>query len=331
MTIGPQLPPHLTRPDETDDEAAATPKAKPSVGPSLPPHLKGSRDSPPADEDTTTPAAASKTRSIGPALPPHLAKRDREDAEDDAPEVPRQASSSPPAKKARTVGPAPPPAPLAQRPSEPADDDDSDDDDDDYGPALPGAPTATSNGNDGSLKNTGGQHWDKNSLTGASDTAPKKRNDWMLMPPEADDLSAKMDPTKIRARKFNSKPGGSGGGMSKSWTETPEEKRKRLEDQVLGLSSAAPAGQKPKAGPAPPPSQKQEDRKEQKKVGPSLYEMHKSERQQGKGEDVDDPTKRAFDWEKDMKVGGNVSHKQKREMMSSAKNYGGRFSKGSSL
>jgi hypothetical protein len=71
----------------------------------------------------------------------------------------------------------------------------------------------------------------------------------MTMPPQQDDLAARMDPTKLRARKFNSGKGAKApnqnvGGPSDMWTETPEQKRKRLENQVMGISepSAGSAG-----------------------------------------------------------------------------------------
>lgn len=54
----------------------------------------------------------------------------------------------------------------------------------------------------------------------------------------------------------------------------------------------------------------------------------------GKGEHDDgddDPSKRAFDWEKDMKVGGSISGSQKRQLLSKAANFGGRFEKGNYL
>lgn len=63
----------------------------------------------------------------------------------------------------------------------------------------------------------------------------------MMMPPTADSLSKNVDPSK-RPRQFRSgkgaSSGGGGGGMDSSWTETPEEKRKRLQDQVLGVAAA---------------------------------------------------------------------------------------------
>ena len=61
--------------------------------------------------------------------------------------------------------------------------------------------------------------------------------------------------------------------------------------------------------------------------GKSLVEQHQSK---AKVEE-DDPSKRAFDYEKDMAVQGNLNHKQKREMLSKSKGFGDRFSSGSFL
>lgn len=72
-----------------------------------------------------------------------------------------------------------------------------------------------------------------------------KRDDWMMLPPTQDGLAKNLDPTKIRPGKFRSGKGAaapSGGGIDAMWTETAEEKRKRLENAVLGI--------------APPPSAK---------------------------------------------------------------------------
>lgn len=62
------------------------------------------------------------------------------------------------------------------------------------------------------------------------------------MPPTQDGLLARMDPTKLRPGKFRSGKaagGPAGGGVESTWTETPEQKRKRLENEMLGI--AAPA------------------------------------------------------------------------------------------
>lgn len=64
----------------------------------------------------------------------------------------------------------------------------------------------------------------------------------MMMPPTQDGLLARMDPTKLRPGKFRSGKaagGPAGGGIESTWTETPEQKRKRLENEMLGI--AAPA------------------------------------------------------------------------------------------
>lgn len=62
----------------------------------------------------------------------------------------------------------------------------------------------------------------------------------MMVPPKQDDLAARLDPTKQRARKFNTGKGAKGAnaaaGENDLWSETPEQKRKRLEDEMLGIS-----------------------------------------------------------------------------------------------
>lgn len=74
-----------------------------------------------------------------------------------------------------------------------------------------------------------------------------KREEWMLIPPKQDDWSSKVDPTKLRNRKFNTGKGSKApaqtlGGESALWTETPEQKRQRLADEVLGIKKPATMG-----------------------------------------------------------------------------------------
>jgi hypothetical protein len=226
------------------------------------------------------------------------------------------------------MGPAAPPAPLHERPPNPPSDD-SDSSDDDFGPAPPPAGATY----------TASTHQGSNPAKSAFDTdpqfaeAPKKaqRDDWMTMPPTQDDLAARLDPTKQRARKFNSgKSAGGGGGMSSAWTETPEQKLKRLQDEAMGITTASPsAGASSSGG-----RSKEEERRARKmreKIdasrGKSLVEQHQSK----KKIEEDDPSKRVFDYEKDMAVQGNLNHKQKRDMLSKSKGFGDRFSSGSFL
>lgn len=62
--------------------------------------------------------------------------------------------------------------------------------------------------------------------------------------------------------------------------------------------------------------------------GPSLMEQHRAT----KGPEAeDDPSKRAFDREKDMASGAQFSSTQKREMLQKAGNFSGKFSGGTYL
>lgn len=189
---------------------------------------------------------------IGAELPPHLlAKRKRQQEEQiqDAPPKASGAKRSPSPetaeKRRKVAGPAMPPAPIEERPSQPLNSqEDESSDDDDFGPSLP--PTG---GDAADLEATAKQQ------THAMEepTAPEKpkRDDWMTMPPEQDGLASRMDPSKPRARGFNTGKGAKApaekGGDSSAWHETPEQKRKRLEDEMMGVSRSEPGA--PKAAP----------------------------------------------------------------------------------
>ncbi|KAI8939845.1 hypothetical protein NX059_003582 [Plenodomus lindquistii] len=312
MPIGPTLPPHLAKRsrDDDDDDRASSPDSSD----------KRRRVQGPAPPPSTTPPK----RTVGPLLPPNLKSHDSDSDDQDVGPAPPQD-----AKPARVVGPAPPPAPLDQRRPNPAHDDSSDSsDDDDFGPAPPPAHGACDTSSPPPTKSAfdTDPHFNQ---------APKRaqRDEWMTLPPTQDDLAARMDPTKMRARKFNSGKSAPGGGaMSSAWTETPEQKLKRLQNEALGI--AAPAN----APAATTESKRSKDeerraRKMKEKIdaarGKSLVEQHK-EKGEGK-EKEDDPSKRAFDYEKDMAVSGTVNHKQRREMLNKSKGFGDRFSGGSFL
>lgn len=309
-SIGPTLPPHLAkRSRDDDDDGASSPdssdKRRRVAGPAPPP------------------SATSPRRTVGPSLPPNLRSRSSSEEIDTGPAPP--SAAKPPM---RIVGPAPPPAVLDERPPNPPSDD-SDSSDDDFGPAPPPAGASTS-------------YEDKDTpAKSAFDTDPQfeedpkapKRDDWMTMPPTQDDLSARMDPTKLRARKFNTgKSAGASTGMSSAWTETPEQKLKRLQDEAMGIitpsNTTAPTGESKRS--------KEEERRARKmreKIdaarGKSLVEQHQEKA--GPKEKEDDPSKRVFDYEKDMAVTGNLSGKQKREMLAKSKGFSDRFSSGSFL
>ncbi|KAH7408135.1 hypothetical protein DE146DRAFT_742984 [Phaeosphaeria sp. MPI-PUGE-AT-0046c] len=311
----PTLPPHLAkRSRDDDDDRASSPessdKRRRVAGPAPPP------------------SASSPRRVAGPSLPPNQGSRSSSEDSDVGP-APPQAS-----KPARIMGPAAPPAPLDERPPHAPDDDnddDSDSSDDDFGPAPPPAGASI------------GYADAATSSQSAFDTQPQfaeqpkkaQRDDWMTMPPTQDDLSARMDPTKMRARKFNSgKSAGAGaGGMSSAWTETPEQKLKRLQDEAMGIASSSNGP----AGPAHDSKRSREEERRARKMrekidaarGKSMVEQH-AEKGEGK-EKEDDPSKRAFDYEKDMAVIGTANNKQRREVLNQSKGFGDRFASGSFL
>lgn len=364
-SIGPQLPPHLSKRKRTPDDEGEADSPPSKRAPSNQDEIALDDDD--SDDDGFGPVAPkASTLSIGPTLaPPNLTSKPAmgpssgpsrgptlppsntneislEDSDDDSDAGPAPAVASIPQPPKRVLGPAPPPASLSERPSYPpaADSASDSDDDDDYGPALP----------------TSSSHQERQSqaralaaLAAANPKAPQ-RDDWMLAPPTSSNARA-ADPTNIKARKFNSAPRGggpstSGSEVSSIWTETPEQKRKRLENAVLGRSDASnpsaggPAGGGGGGGPAVTRTREEDERAEQIRRnleaarGPSLYDEHQR-REGGKGgrieEEEDDPSKRAFDREKDMKLGGRIGTAQRRELLNKAGDFGGRFSKGKFL
>ncbi|KAI9687263.1 MAG: hypothetical protein M1822_002306 [Bathelium mastoideum] len=274
--------------------------------------------------------------AIGPELPPHLlAKRKRQVAAPDA--VGETAASKPPIlgpgeKRRRVIGPAAPPRSLDEQPTESpnpeASEGDSDSDsDDDYGPAPSTRPQKETHKADISHEENDEKSTVENSI---------KRDSWMMIPPDEDGLAAaRTDPTRARPRKFNTGKGSRapnhGDGIDRSWTETPEEKRKRLADQVMGVEN-------PTASSARGSSRKHDETNEktakriqehtQKTRGKSLYDEHR--RTNGTEKD-DDPSKRAFDREKDIAGGTRIGHAQRKEMLNRASDFGSRFSGGGYL
>ncbi|KAK4193275.1 hypothetical protein QBC35DRAFT_481090 [Podospora australis] len=375
-SIGPQLPPHLqkrkrtpehdeqpnspptkvTRRDNTDeinledsdsDDAygpSLPSKSKPSIGPSLPP----SNSTP---QPRSAPPIAKP--SIGPSLPPAPSTNqdeiplDDSDSDSDSdgdygPRPPPQAKAlgpqKPPSPPRRILGPAPPPADLSERPPGSPNSDSDSDSEDGWGPSLPGAAPSRPSSYGPSLPST---------------TAPPapKRDDWMIAPPTSSGPRA-PDPTKLKNRKFNTGPRAAteakAGGISSIWTETPEEKARRLANAVLGRedpNNSATGGGSSSAANEKRGKYTAEDEAQiraytEQTRGKSLVEQHqerKAEAKRQRGgefngkEEDDDPSKRAFDWEKDMKVGGSISGSDKKQILNKAANFGGRFQKGSYL
>lgn len=298
-----------------------------SIGPQLPPHLQSyssKRKSPPSE--STSPPAKRVANENEIAL-------DDSNSDDGYGSKPSGAPAAQNANKDEInldseseddMGPAPPPQPVSA-PTQPPEDDDSSSSEDDYGPSLPSASNRAPIGP--SLPPSAAEE----------DTAPKRDN-WMLAPPPSGPLSVN-DPSKIAARSFSSKPSSRPKeGASSIWTETPEEKLARLQASVLGKSDPNASATSHKST-----SQKsKDDEAKERRIkenfeaarGKSMVEEARERRKTGgkavDEEGDDDPSKRAFDREKDMAIGGRFSGKERREMMESAKDKS-RFSKGTFL
>ncbi|KAF2436637.1 hypothetical protein EJ08DRAFT_655607 [Tothia fuscella] len=277
--------------------------------------------------------------SIGPDLPPHLlAKRKRQaESEEEASskattsKAAEEAPKSPDGaeKRRRVMGPAPPPAPLDQLPQTLAQKEESEEEsssDDDYGPSIPTEKPLAA-------------YYDSDSDTNLKDTKPEettlKRDEWMMLPPTADGLAARMDPTKIRPGKFRSGKSAGGpasAGVDSMWTETLEQKRKRLANEVLGISTPATAS----TGKVKSVGTSKKDEEAARKIaeynekhrGKSLYEEHQKT---NPSEKEDDPSKRAFDREKDVGGGATINHTKRKELLNNASNFKSKFSGGNFL
>jgi hypothetical protein len=116
------------------------------------------------------------------------------------------------------------------------------------------------------------------------------------------------------------------------WTETPEQKLKRLQNEALGVSTPANSSDSAK-GPKKSKEEEEKARRIKEKLdkarGKSLMEQHK-EGGTGK-EKEDDPSQRGFDWEKDMGGGMKIGNKQRNDLLKRAKGFGDRFASGSFL
>ncbi|KAJ5112090.1 hypothetical protein N7532_000135 [Penicillium argentinense] len=237
----------------------------------------------------------------------------------------------PPSPKRRVIGPSLPSAESREASGSCSGSDDSDDSDDDFGPSLPppdgaGAPAVPESAQ---TENPGPE-------SAKGEKAESRRDQWMLQPPEHSDWASKIDPTQLRNRKFQTgKTARAATASSKtvdaSWVETPEERIRRLEDEVMGVG--APSGGAPQSKSEKKNTTK--DRSMEEKIKKFNDRSGKNRRlekpEKTRKEEEDDPSMRAFDREKDMAVSSKISNAQRREMVNKASDYNSRFSKGSFL
>ncbi|OCT46934.1 hypothetical protein CLCR_02539 [Cladophialophora carrionii] len=284
--------------------------------------------------------------AVGPQLPPDLQKRKRDDDHDDeghssdsstGPSPPprdEEQTAASTTKRARVIGPAPPPAPLDERPvssgTRLASEAESESEDDDFGPSLPSADETVAQSSNHFL--TGPQM----PVTTAS-AAPAKRDEWMTIAPSNGDWSSRVDPTKLKNRKFNTGRGAKApsraadSGGDSSWHETPEQKQARLKREVMGIQDTATSAASSKSAfgnnshdDTAAKRMKEYTPRQEAQRGPSLYASHTSS--QDKPLD-DDPSARAFDREKDIGSGSTISATKRREMVKKATDFSSRFEK----
>lgn len=329
--LGPAMAP---RPPQNTDEIALDDSDDDDIGPALP-------------ADMAAPTAAPK-RVVGPSMPPVVNTEevalDGSDDDDMGPSSPAskleaKISELSPQPK-RVLGPAMPPVPLDQMPPRAADSDS--DSDDDFGPSLPPAPgSAAAYEAERQAQEEADTMRRQQQAQASREPAKAQRAEWMLAPPSSTDWTGKVDPTKLKNRKFASgkgatAPSAGSVGISAIWTETPEQKRQRLEDEVLGRKEKATLA----TGPTLPDHMRRGEEQEaiarrirehSKAVrGPSLVERHMDKKEGVEREKEDDPSKRAFDREKDMSLGG-LGLKQKSDMIKKAGDFGARFERGKFL
>ncbi|KAL2005020.1 hypothetical protein VTN00DRAFT_2870 [Thermoascus crustaceus] len=246
-----------------------------------------------------------------------------------------------PEKRQRTIGPALPPSHIQRSDSDHNTGNDSDSgSDDDIGPSLP-PPNAF--GSDGGTDNTtvtdihnihsGDRNLGPRLEDASVDTNEVQRDEWMLLPPGQSNSASRVDPTKLRNRKFNTgrsarAPDTINHGPAASWIETPEQKIRRLENEVMGVAPASTGLQEATIGMSKADEAIEERIQlyNEKKRKTTLYEDFQRG-SNGSGKE-DDPSSRPFDREKDMAAAASISNAERREIINRSANFKSRFTKG---
>lgn len=235
-------------------------------------------------------------------------------------------------KRPRRIGPALPPS-LEERGLSDEQGSESDSDDDDFGPSLP--PEGA--GVPGDIDNKNFEP-EPQELPIKEEGAPLQKNgggrdSWMLQPPDSSDWSSRVDPTKLRNRKFQTGRSAKGSAgkqpVNGSWTETPEQKMNRLHNQVMG--AVPPSASDNPAKKADESRSSEIMRERVKKYNEGTRDRTQSANLRKPSEEEDDPSKRAFDREKDMALSSRISHADRRKLMDKASDFGSRFTSGKFL
>ncbi|KAJ5909176.1 hypothetical protein N7495_001858 [Penicillium taxi] len=221
--------------------------------------------------------------------------------------------------KRRVIGPSLPPEASAAG-------SDSDSDEDDFGPSLPPPPGQAS-----SISQEQSQALESAAVPQQIENS---RDDWMLHPPEQSDWASKIDPTQLRNRKFQtgkSARSSTSKQIDSSWVESPEERIRRLEDQVMGVGNAKDHINKVDSSSTKAAHIKAMEGMIKKFNNQKEKKNGQLEKPEKATKEEDDPSARAFDREKDMAISSKISNAQRRDMVNRASGYSSRFTKGDFL
>ncbi|KAF2902640.1 hypothetical protein ILUMI_03542 [Ignelater luminosus] len=326
--IGPALPPHLINKVNSDNVSSTSSNDDCStnyseethisvIGPILPPNLLNKVSSKSNSEEA-------QSNIIGPSLPPHILNKTKNAESEQEYNCEHSTTTedvtvsvdTPDSSSNDTYGPALPP--HLQRTVEP-----DSDDEDSYGPLPPGVSTS-------SLAHQALEERALQIKLGRFDTNETKatvREEWMMELPEVRAGNLGLGPRQFRK---NERPDFSD---RSSWTDTPEQKRKKLEgakpEKPIDLKKEAELQQIIKHDDEQ--SKLIEKHSKKKKRDKSLLEMHQDELKKKKKEDEKDGTvtRRPFNREIDLKV-NQFDDAQKKSIMKKAMHLDDRFSRGQS-
>ncbi|KAI8372846.1 uncharacterized protein BYT42DRAFT_578217 [Radiomyces spectabilis] len=329
--IGPSIPEHLLKAkqrqsEESEEETSVAPSQN-DIGPYIPSHLiekkrQGDTEnneedqahspprSPPAADNANDDDDDADADAYVPALPPDLLEERKKAAP----------SSGKEGRRRRPVGPTMPTAWDAAAYAQ------QEDEDDIVGPKLP-----SSDDNDaaGGIQSTIAEIEERarrskelleQKASGVSEKV--ERPEWMLVPPELDYLKTA---DSSRSRTFSNKIMDASDRDTSVWTETPAERLKRQQEEVLGKRKKAPTR-------APPSMQDIETRRNleeynKTKRAESLMDMHRKKAKSSKGKE--DVSKRPFDREKDLLGSKPMDRRTKNELLKRSTELGSRFGSGS--
>nr|CAG8435401.1 12549_t:CDS:2 [Entrophospora candida] len=157
------------------------------------------------------------------------------------------------------------------------------------------------------------------------DNKSLERGEWMLVPPSSNFLGGST--TSMKSRKFKQKTTDPSSADNSLWTETPAERRERLQKEVI-------TGQKRKRA-----SDKDEDEEmkyteidlkraelvkeyNEHHRPKSLLEQHQENYKKSKKWEKDDVSRRPFDREKDLMSRRPMDSRKRNELLGSATNLG---------